>query len=186
MTATRLGGVRATCGSPPQTATLGTKRPYLRAPMRVHVGTYSTLPPDHIGGLSKGSSHSTHSTRRAFLRSLEQKGPPPARCRRPCQARRISPTGESLGAVRVPAHAKTASPVQPKERNRTAVHSLRRGVCPRRSAMGRTASCFVGDAICCNAAYAGTDSGFGKACARNMLPRGRSTAQQTHTADPSI
>ena len=31
--------------------------------------------------------------------------------------------------------------------------------------MGRTACCFVGDAICCGAAYAGISSGFGTACA---------------------
>jgi hypothetical protein len=37
--------------------------------------------------------------------------------------------------------------------------------------MGRTACCVVGDAICCG--YAGTGSGFGTNCARNMLPGGR-------------
>jgi hypothetical protein len=68
--------------------------------------------------------------------------------------------------------AQTANPVQPKERSRTAPHSLRRGVCPHCSVMGRTACCFVSDAIVCGAAGAGTGSGFGAACARNMLPGG--------------
>ena len=67
----------------------------------------------------------------------------------------------------------SASLVQPKERSRTAAHALRGGVCPHWSVMGRTACCFVGDAICCGAAYAGTGSGFGAACARSMLPGGR-------------
>ena len=69
---------------------------------------------------------------------------------------------------------KTAGPVQPKERDRTAAHSVRRGACPHYSVMGRTACCFVGDASCCGAACAGTGSGFGAACACNML--GHSTA----------
>ena len=72
------------------------------------------------------------------------------------------------------AYAKTATvSCGPKERNRTAAHALRRGVCPHWSVMGRTACCFVGDAICCGAVYAGAGTGFGAACARNMLPGGR-------------
>ena len=90
----------------------------------------------------------------------------------------------------MPAHAKTASPVQPKERSRTAVpvvHSLRGGMCPHWSVMGHTASCVVGDAMCCGAAYAGISSGFGTACARSMLPGGRPQhSEPARRINPSV
>ncbi len=68
---------------------------------------------------------------------------------------------------------------------RTAAHSLRRGVCLHWSVMGRTASCFVGDAICCGTTCA--SGGFGTACARNMLPGGRPQhSEPTRQRDQSI
>jgi hypothetical protein len=82
-TATRFGSVRATggvCDGVVQPAASRNARHdcmselvLARAPMRVHVAAYTTLPPDHLGEFSEGGSPSTHSTRSAFLRSREQK-----------------------------------------------------------------------------------------------------------------
>jgi hypothetical protein len=62
--------------SPPQPATLRTTaRVSTSSRVRRCVFMLPTAhcPPDHLDGLSEGGSPSTHSTRKAFLRSLEQK-----------------------------------------------------------------------------------------------------------------
>jgi hypothetical protein len=80
-TATRIGEQRA-CNAWSMKSTLAARRKpqrsaqlpecalvlaraFLHASMRVHVGAYTTLPPDHIGGQSKGGSHSTNSCPRS-------------------------------------------------------------------------------------------------------------------------